>query len=110
MAARLQKRIRGNNELVERRSRGLIRANAGSSIDPFGDPSTRPLSFRFGGLAIFGGEAVDFIAATTERQLLGDIWAGTWVVRRLPATPPTTVAAPSPPSPPATPPGAGRSG
>jgi uncharacterized RDD family membrane protein YckC len=67
------------------------------------------LSFTFGGVALLGGGAVILIAATAERQRLGDLWAGTWVVRTLPV-PPRTPTAPVPTAPPAAPPGAGRSG
>lgn len=42
------------------------------------------LSFVLGGAALFGVGAIAFIAATSERQRLGDLWAGTWVVRRPP--------------------------
>jgi len=45
------------------------------------------LAFVFGGVALFGVGAVALIAATSERQRLGDLWAGTWVVRRLPPVP-----------------------
>ncbi|HKN06344.1 MAG: RDD family protein [Thermoplasmata archaeon] len=66
------------------------------------------LSFVLGGIALLGVGAVVLIAATSERQRLGDLWAGTWVVRRLPETPSGdavragaegTRAPPSPPGP-----------
>ncbi|HYA54133.1 MAG TPA: RDD family protein, partial [Thermoplasmata archaeon] len=72
------------------------------------------LAFVFGGVAVLGGGAVVLIAATSERQRLGDLWAGTWVVRRNPEpTPPTAVTEPprtTAPQTPTEPPGAGRSG
>ena len=72
------------------------------------------LAFVFGGVAIFGGGAAVVIAATAERQRLGDLWAGTWVVRAGPERPPTggptvPTGASAPPTP-EPPPGAGRSG
>lgn len=70
------------------------------------------LSFVVGGIVLLGGGAVLLIAVTAERQRLGDLWAGTWVVRRLPAPPSATTGATPPaatgPAPP--PPGVGRSG
>jgi len=70
------------------------------------------LAFVGGGVALLGGGAAIFIALTAERQRLGDLWAGTWVVRRSPAGPPTGVTAPpgEPPAASPPPPGAGRSG
>ena len=70
------------------------------------------LAFVLGGILLLGTGALLFIAATAERQRLGDLWAGTWVVRRGPpaggSLPPTGVTAPPPPSP--GPAGPGRSG
>ncbi len=70
------------------------------------------LAFVGGGVALLGGGAIVLIAATAERQRLGDLWAGTWVVRRAPAKPPTGAFRPATPGPssPTPPPGAGRSG
>jgi len=68
------------------------------------------LAFVFGGVALLGVGAVVVIAATAERQRLGDLWAGTWVVRRLAPTPPTSGAVPTGAVSPPTPPGADRSG
>ena len=69
------------------------------------------LAFVFGGIALLGGGGMVLIAATSERQRLGDLWAGTWVVRRLPAPPPTGGNGPTEAAaPPPVPPGAGRSG
>lgn len=69
------------------------------------------LTFVVGGVALLGGGAIALIAATSERQRLGDLWAGTWVVRRL-LTPPTGATAPPGAAPPASqgPPGPGQSG
>jgi len=64
------------------------------------------LAFVLGGVALLGVGGVAFIAATNERQRLGDLWAGTWVVRRVPAGPTGAMAVPAAPSPPP----AGRSG
>ncbi len=65
------------------------------------------LAFVLGGVALLGVGAIALIAATSERQRLGDLWAGTWVVRRAPPAPtgggPPVGAAPPPPGP-------GRSG
>ncbi len=65
------------------------------------------LSFVLGGVALLGVGAIALIAATSERQRLGDLWAGTWVVRREPSAAtggaPPAVASPPPPEP-------GRSG
>ncbi len=56
-----------------------------------------------GGIAFLGALGVLVIAVTAERQRVGDLWAGTWVVRASAQTqPPTPVApsvAPSPPVP-----------
>jgi uncharacterized membrane protein/uncharacterized RDD family membrane protein YckC len=61
------------------------------------------LSFVLGGVALLGLGAVALITATAERQRLGDLWAGTWVVRRAPPTPmggaPPGAAPPPPPGP-----------
>jgi uncharacterized membrane protein/uncharacterized RDD family membrane protein YckC len=62
------------------------------------------LLFVLGGVALLGAGAVIFIVATTERQRLGDLWAGTWVVRTVPPVPtgavvPPAGAAPPPPKP-----------
>jgi uncharacterized RDD family membrane protein YckC len=65
------------------------------------------LSFVLGGVAVLGAGGIAFIAATSERQRLGDLWAGTWVVRRLPSTPMGAMP-PAGGSPPASP-GPGRS-
>ena len=63
-----------------------------------------------GGIGLFGAFAVLAITFSSERQRLGDLWAGTWVVRERPTgtgeEPPTTD--PSAGAPPA--PEAGRSG
>ena len=70
------------------------------------------LSFVVGGVALLGVGAVVLIVVTSDRQRLGDLWAGTWVVRRQPpsptggATPPEGAVATAPPKPP----GAGPSG
>lgn len=64
------------------------------------------LVFVVGGILLLGAGAVVFIAATSERQRLGDLWAGTWVVRRAPENPSGAEAPPEPTAPP----GAGRSG
>jgi uncharacterized RDD family membrane protein YckC len=71
------------------------------------------LAFVLGGIAIFGGGAVILIVATSERQRLGDLWAGTWVVRQgSPAVPSGAVVAAARPGsqPPPERPGAGPSG
>lgn len=71
------------------------------------------LAFVGGGVALLGGGAVALIVATAERQRLGDLWAGTWVVRRAPAPPPTgaLIRGPAGTRPPTTPPrGPGQSG
>jgi uncharacterized RDD family membrane protein YckC len=70
------------------------------------------LVFVGGGVALLGGGAAIFIALTAERQRLGDLWAGTWVVRRAPAGPPTGASAPTagPPMASPPPPGPGPSG
>jgi uncharacterized RDD family membrane protein YckC len=70
------------------------------------------LAFVLGGIAIFGGGAVMLIAATSERQRLGDLWAGTWVVRQgSPTVPSGAVTAARPgPEPPPNGSGAGPSG
>ena len=65
------------------------------------------LGFVLGGVVLLGIGGLAVIASTAERQRLGDLWAGTWVLRRPPA-PPTAAAAPM--AAPATPPGPGRSG
>jgi len=61
------------------------------------------LAIVLGGILLLGTGALLFIAATSEHQRLGDLWAGTWVVRRGPSTPvpgaPTGASAP--PEPPA---------
>lgn len=46
------------------------------------------------GVGLAGGVGVATIAVTSERQRIGDLWADTWVVRRLRtrATPPPTAA------------------
>ena len=62
------------------------------------------LAFVGGGVLLLGAGAVAFITATAERQRLGDLWAGTWVVRRLPTSPPPVT------TPSSAPPGPGRSG
>ncbi len=69
------------------------------------------LAFVGGVVGLLGAGAIVLIAATAERQRLGDLWAGTWVVRRGSASPPTGATTPTgvlttaPP-----PPGPGRSG
>ena len=75
---------------------------------------TGVLVFLVGAIGLFGAFAVLAIALSSERQRLGDLWAGTWVVRELPPEvptgaredPPTTVPRGGPP--PAS--GADRSG
>ena len=52
------------------------------------------------GTALAGAVGVAVMAVTSERQRVGDLWAGTWVVRRLSRTA----------APPEAPPGAVRSG
>ena len=70
------------------------------------------LVFVAGGVALLGGGGILWIAVTAERQRLGDLWAGTWVVRRGPTVPLTGAAGrtaqPPPASPP--PPGPGLTG
>jgi len=70
------------------------------------------LAFVAGGVALLGGGGIVIIAVTAERQRLGDLWAGTWVVRRGPAGPPTGATSPTAESHPVTPPppGPGPSG
>jgi len=70
------------------------------------------LAFVAGGVTLLGGGGILLIAITTERQRLGDLWAGTWVVRRGPAAPPTgaTDRSAGPPSSSPPPPGPGPSG
>ncbi len=62
------------------------------------------LAIVLGGVLLLGTGALLFIAATSERQRLGDLWAGTWVVRRGPPSPrpgtPTAAPAPTQPPPP----------
>jgi len=65
------------------------------------------LSFVGGGVALLGAGGVALIASTSERQRLGDLWAGTWVVRRLPST---SSAGPAPTEAPAAPPDSPRPG
>ena len=48
------------------------------------------LAFVLGGIALLGGGAAAVIAVTVERQRLGDLWAGTWVLRREPNAPGAT--------------------
>ena len=66
------------------------------------------LSFVLGGVILLGAGAVVLIAATGERQRLGDLWAETWVVRRgasrpsdgtIPRGAAGTISPPSPPGP-----------
>jgi uncharacterized RDD family membrane protein YckC len=59
--------------------------------------------FLVGGIGLLGALGALSIALTSERQRLGDVWAGTWVVRaaspvRYPI-PPVAASAPAPPSP-----------
>ena len=68
------------------------------------------LALVFGGVALLGAGAVILIAVTSERQRLGDLWAGTWVVRRMPGPPTGAMAGTVPTRPAGPPPGAGRSG
>jgi uncharacterized membrane protein/uncharacterized RDD family membrane protein YckC len=65
------------------------------------------LVFLVGGVGLLGGLGVLTIAITSERQRLGDVLAGTWVVRAASPTggPVGPGASPAPPPPPA----AGRS-
>jgi uncharacterized RDD family membrane protein YckC len=65
------------------------------------------LAFVLGGVALLGVGAVALIAATSERQRLGDLWAGTWVVRR---SPPASTGGGPPVGTTPPPPGPGRSG
>ncbi|HYB79120.1 MAG TPA: RDD family protein [Thermoplasmata archaeon] len=62
------------------------------------------LAFVAGGVALLGGGGILVIAVTVERQRLGDLWAGTWVVRRGSAGPPTGATVRTTESPPAPPP------
>lgn len=39
------------------------------------------LAFTFGGVVLLGAMGLVVIAFTAERQRVGDLWAGTWVVR-----------------------------
>ena len=71
-------------------------------------PLVGVLSFVLGGVGLLGFGGVVLIVSTSERQRLGDLWAGTWVVRRLPSTAtggtvPAGAVVPEPPGP-------GRSG
>lgn len=69
------------------------------------------LSFVAGGVVLLGLGAVALIASTAERQRLGDLWAGTWVVRRWPSAPSgATVPVGAPPAVPSPPEGRGPSG
>ncbi len=60
------------------------------------------LVFVLGGLAMLGAIGVLLIAVSAERQRLGDLLAGTWIVRTsgAPGAVPTTRSAPPPPDPP----------
>ncbi len=61
------------------------------------------LIFVLGGIGLLGALGALSIALTSERQRLGDVWAGTWVVRAVPVPPPISrpgpVPAPAPPAP-----------
>ncbi len=62
------------------------------------------LAFVVGGIGILGALGVLVIVLTPERQRLGDLWAGTWVVRERPsgpvgAAPPTSPTGVGPPAP-----------
>ena len=49
---------------------------------------TGALAFVLGGVGLLGALGVLAIALTSERQRLGDLWAGTWVVREKATVPP----------------------
>jgi uncharacterized RDD family membrane protein YckC len=77
-------------------------ASVSASVAGVGLPAgllavTAIAAFVVGGVALFGSLAVLSIALTWERQRVGDLWAGTWVVRR------TSRARPSPAPPPVSP-------
>lgn len=54
------------------------------------------LLFTLGGVALLGSLGAVMIALTSERQRVGDLWAGTWVVR----AGVTRTPSPAPPTPP----------
>ncbi len=56
-------------------------------------------TFVAAGVLLLGAVGVLAVALTTERQRVGDLWAGTWVVKQG-ATRPPTAAPPEPPRPP----------
>jgi len=62
------------------------------------------VAFVAGGIAILGAIGLVVMAITPERQRVGDLWAGTWVVREL-REPPANASPAAPP-----PPAPGRSG
>ncbi|HXY47586.1 MAG TPA: RDD family protein [Thermoplasmata archaeon] len=63
------------------------------------------LAFLVGGIGLLGALGALVIALSSERQRIGDVWAGTWVVRaRWEASPPMPAAVGAPVSP-ASPPG-----
>ncbi len=53
------------------------------------------IAFLVGGVGLLGALGALVIAVTAERQRVGDLWAGTWVVRASPRLPPSTPADPS---------------
>jgi uncharacterized RDD family membrane protein YckC len=59
--------------------------------------------FVLGGIGLLGAVGALVIAVSSEHQRIGDLWAGTWVVRRVPdrARYGAPTAAPAPPSSPA---------
>ena len=64
------------------------------------------LGLVVGGVVLLGIGGLAVIASTAERQRLGDLWAGTWVLRR----PPDAPTGPAVPPAAESPPGPGRSG
>lgn len=58
------------------------------------------LLFVAGGIALLGSFGILAIALTGERQRIGDLWAGTWVVRDATDAPPPAAPVPSGTNPP----------
>lgn len=54
-------------------------------------------AFVLGGVALAGAVGVATIVVSAERQRVGDLWAGTWVVRRSTRAGPGAPTAPGPP-------------
>ncbi|MGB6500592.1 MAG: RDD family protein [Thermoplasmata archaeon] len=79
---------------------------AGTSVLGVGVPSGLfagfgIIAFVVGGVGLLGSFGILCMALTYERQRIGDLWAGTWVVRDATEAPPSAEAAePPPPSPP----------